>query len=70
MELVSLLARRGANVTDHEVQLRCVFREEDIAKVLKDDSFIGQLSRSMIDEAKENGHGEGVEYKFCYLVIT
>ena len=61
-----MLARRGANVTDHEVQLRSVFREEDVAKVLSDDSLIGKLSRIIIDEANENGNDKGLDYIFCH----
>ena len=65
-----MLARRGANLTDHEVQLRSVFGEGGTAKVLKDDALIGKLSRSMLDEAEENGQSEGVDYKFPLIYNT
>ena len=51
--------RKGAKAADHEEQLRAVFGEENTAKLLKDDLFIGKLSRTMFDEEKENGHGAG-----------
>ena len=65
-----MLARRGANVTDHEIQLRSAFGEEDVAKVLNDDSVIGKLSRNIIDEASENGNDKGNAYMFCHWGAT
>ena len=50
-ELVVFLARRGANVADHEEQLRDVFGEEKTARILKDDALIGKLARLMFDKA-------------------
>ena len=56
--------RKGAKAADHEEQLRAVFGEENTAKLLKDDFFIGKLSRSMFDEAKGNAQEEGQNLGF------
>ena len=68
MELVGLLARRGANVSDHEKELKSVFGEYNADKILQDDALIGRLSQIVtLDVAKESGHDEGVKYKFTLL---
>ena len=59
LELVGLLARRGANVSDHEQQLRSVFGDDNADKVLNDDALIGKLSRIMLDVTRKDRHDEG-----------
>ena len=70
LELVGLLARRGANVADHEKQLRSVFGDYNTEKILNDDALIGRLSKIItLDVAKEVGADEGVFHKMSLIFI-